>query len=155
MKIFFFDRRSTPLLWLSFFAFASTFLALSSAAADGPFLQQLTLGDGRVVVVAEAALEPRSIGSYSVRLYSGANPDFPVDDFLYGVVLPRNGYVERLVLADIDGDGEADLVVVIRSAGSGDYVSARALSLSDGAIRTVGQVDDLAPAADPIEQLRQ
>jgi len=53
-------------------------------------------------VVAEGEGEPRSIGSYSIRLYGSANPDFPLDDFIAGVVVPRDGSVERLAKLGIE-----------------------------------------------------
>jgi hypothetical protein len=50
-------------------------------ADEGRYVKQLPLPDGRVSVVAEGDMEPRSIGSYSIRFYGARNPDFPTDDF--------------------------------------------------------------------------
>ena len=50
----------------------------------------ITMPDGVVYVVSEGDGEPRSTGSVAVRLYSGANPDYPLDQFLCGLILePR------------------------------------------------------------------
>ncbi len=115
----------------------------------------MTLSDGKVLVVAEAPLEPRSIGSYSIRLYSGSQPDYPYDDFLSGVVLPRDGTVERIGVEDIDGDGFPELVVVTRSVGSGAYGSARAFAVGGKTIRQVAQVEGVEPGRDPVDQLKE
>jgi len=121
---------------------------------DGAFIDDVILPDGRVLVVAEARLEPRSIGSYSIRLYSGTDPEYPYDDFRTGIVVPRDGTIERIGLTDIDGDGLAELVVVTRSAGSGSYGSARAFSVTGENISQVAQVEGLAPDRDPVDQLK-
>ena len=121
---------------------------------DGVFVDDVTLPDGNVLVVAEARLEPRSIGSYSIRLYSGSDPEYPYDDFVAGVVVPRDGTIERIGLADIDGDGVAELVVVTRSVGSGSYGSARAFSVSGENISQVAEVEGVAPGRDPVDQLK-
>lgn len=124
-------------------------------AGEGLFLQSLTLADGGRVVVAEAPLEPRSIGSFSIRLYSGANPDYPYDDFLTGVVAARDGFLERVMLADLDADPAQELVVLIRSAGSGSYLAAQAYKLEPGGIKLIARADNIQPGEDPLQQLRQ
>jgi hypothetical protein len=139
-------------IWLAGLLLANAVIA--SANPDGAFVDDIILPDGKVVVVAEARLEPRSIGSYSIRLYSGTDPEYPYDDFLTGVVVPRDGTVERIGLADIDGDGVAELVVVTRSVGSGSYGSARAFSVTAEDITQVVQVEGIAPDRDPVEQLK-
>lgn len=83
------------------------------------FLAKIKLPKGQMGVVAEGDFEPRSIGSYSVRLYSGANPIFPFDDFLSGVIRARDGFVKSTMVKTVDGH-EA-IVVKIETAGSGAY----------------------------------
>jgi hypothetical protein len=124
------------------------------AGDESLFLQDLRLADGRTVVVAEAQLEPRSIGSYSIRLYGSANPEYRFDDFVSGIVVARDGTVERIALEDINGDGTAELVVVLRSVGTGSYQSARAFTIGAEDITALASVDNLEPGLDPIEQLR-
>lgn len=128
---------------------------MAEAGGDRQFLQPLTLADGTVVVVEEGALEPRSIGSFSIRLYSGVNPTYPFDDFISGIVIPRDGTVERLVLADIDGDDTDELIVIMRSVGSGSYQSAKAFAFSGNRLNLISEVDNLQPELDPIEWLRR
>jgi hypothetical protein len=50
------------------------------------YLNQHKLSTGLTAVVAEGDLEPRSIGSYSVRIY-GANPEYPTDDYICSACL--------------------------------------------------------------------
>jgi hypothetical protein len=110
-------------------------------------------GTSTVVVVAEGQFEPRSVGSYSVRIYAGANSRFPYDDFIAGTVRPRNGAVENVLFSDVNGDGSPEIVVVIRSAGTGGYLSADALHLHGTTLSLVESVAGLAKDADPIRAL--
>ena len=93
-------------------------LLQAESLSEQGYIERLTLGDGRVVVVAEGRLEPRSIGSFAVRLYSGANPAYPYDDFIDGVIYPREG-----VIRDVELLGEQpDLIrIEFETVGSGDY----------------------------------
>ena len=80
---------------------------------------EVVLHDQRRVVVEEGVNEPRSIGSYSIRLY-GANQDFPYDDFINGLIRMRDGQVEDVRLSN---NSNNEVVVLIKSAGSGGYIS--------------------------------
>ena len=106
-----------------------------------------------VVVVAEGEFEPRSLGSYSVRVYAGANARFPYDDFIAGTIRPRGGAVERLAFADLDRDGSPEIVVVMRATGTGAYLSADALRLQGTSLTVLESVSGLAKDADPIRAL--
>jgi hypothetical protein len=124
------------------------------AAPDPRFVGRVALPGGAQLVVAEGDLEPRSIGSYSVRLYAAGDLAFPTDRFVSGLVRAREGFIERIVLDDLDGDGRPELVVVIRSAGTGGAVSADAYALdSRRAVRRDG-VQGLPGSADPLQALR-
>jgi PliI/PliC-like inhibitor of I-type lysozyme len=111
-------------------------------------------GSWEVVVVAEGDFEPRTIGSYALRVYGGTSTKFPLDDFVAGVIRPRNGIIEAVRFESIDGDAEVEIVVVIRSAGSGGYLSADAFRYRAGSLELVASVADLDKAADPIRALR-
>lgn len=119
------------------------------------FVQQQKMPDGQLVVVAEGDFEPRSIGSYSVRLYSGVMAKFPFDDFCMGLVGKRDGTLEKLLVEDIDGDKKAELIVTIRNAGSGSYLSADAYSIAKRKITLRASVKGLQPTADPVAALKE
>ncbi|MDA0577931.1 MAG: MliC family protein [Verrucomicrobia bacterium] len=110
---------------------------------------------GPVVAVAEGDGEPRSVGSYSVRVYSHANPDFPTDDFIGGVVRARDGVVEDVVFADIDHDGSVEVVVVIRSVGTGSYLSADAFTFNGKQLHVTATASGLPKDADCVAVLRE
>lgn len=135
-------------------------LALSNAmaappAGDGHALIVRKLASGQTAVVAEGELEARSTGSYSVRLYQAA-PDTDRTTFYQdGVVVARNGTVEKVVLTDIEGKGGEDLVVIVRSAGTGGALSARAFAYDQTNLSLIAQVDDLPAGADAVGALRQ
>ncbi len=125
-------------------------LPLASQAADG-FFKQLTLPSGQVVTVSE----PASTGSYDVRLYSGANPQFPLDQFIDGKVLPRDGSIKEIKLLDLNGDKQPEVIVVVESAGSGSYLSADALTINpQEGLESFNHVEGLAPSDDVIEALK-
>ena len=106
-----------------------------------------------IAVVAEGDFEPRSIGSYSLRIYAGTDPRFPYDHFIAGTVRPRDGVVERVQFSDLDGDQSPEIVVIVRSVGSGGYLSADAFQLRDKVPTLLGTVAGLAPTSDPIRTL--
>lgn len=127
---------------------------LPATAGAERYVKSLALPGGQVAVVAEGDLEPRSTGSYSLRLYSGRAPEFPTDEFLAGVVRPRDGTVSKVLLADVDGDGRPEIVVVVQSAGSGGYLSADAFRYGRRSVTPLASVSGLAPGADPVAALR-
>ena len=115
--------------------------------------QEVIPGGSAIVVVAEGDFEPRSVGSYSVRAYTAANPRFPFDDFIAGTVRPRDGTVDFVGFSDLDHDGSPEIIVLIRSAGSGAYLSADAFQLRGTVLMLLETVSGLAKDADPIRAL--
>ncbi|MGY6038080.1 PliI family lysozyme inhibitor of I-type lysozyme [Aeromonas sp. AE23HZ002T15] len=129
-------------------------LPLTSQAAEG-FFQQLTLPTGQMLIVSEGRGEPASTGSYDVRLYSGANPQFPLDQFIDGKVLPRDGSIKELKLLDLNGDKQPELIVIVESAGSGSYHSADAFTINpQQGLDSFNHVEGLAPNEDVIQALK-
>ena len=107
-----------------------------------------------VITVTEGPGEPRSIGSYALRLYAPYDPAWPYDAFASGVVRARDGAVESIRFEDVDGDEMADVTVVVRSTGSGGYLSADAYRLVEGRVSAIARVVGLARDADPVSALR-
>jgi len=125
------------------------------AQANPRFVKQFQVGgSSEVIVVAEGEFEPRSIGSYSVRIYSGRSSKFPFDDFIAGIVMRRNGAVEAVKFPDLDGDGKPEVVVIVRAVGSGGYLSADAFRYRNRSLEFAVAVSDLDKRADPIQALR-
>ena len=126
------------------------------AEPTGHFVQKLALATGQTAVVAEGDFEARSIGSYSVRIYStqDAQPDDDTSFFSSGVVRARDGTIEKVFIAELDNDGPPSLVVVIRAAGSGGYLAADAFTIGKNAIVLRASVSGLTANADPVAALK-
>jgi hypothetical protein len=125
------------------------------AEADLRFAKPFQIpGMSEVVVVAEGDLEPRSVGSYALRVYGGAGKTSPTDDFIGGIIRPRSGTIEAVKFEAIDGDDGPEIVVITRSVGSGGYLSADAFRYQSGALEWILSVSDLDKEADPIQALR-
>jgi len=125
------------------------------AAAQHRFVSKLTLPGGNTVVVAEGDFEARSTGSFSVRLYRPAAAPDETTFFTSGLVRARDGVVEKVVLADVDGDREQEVIVVVRSVGTGNYLSAHAFAVAEGTLIFRAAVEGLAADADPVAALRK
>ena len=123
---------------------ATLALAAPAVAADVNRIvlngSDATLGVNAVADEGEG--EPRSIGSYALRLYKSGDPSLPFDGFLAGVVRPRDGTLEALKFADIN-----------RSAGTGGYLSADAFRVQRGVPVLVSSKSGLAANADPVAEL--
>jgi len=126
------------------------------AEPAGRFVHKLALATGQTAVVAEGDFEARSIGSYSVRIYStpSAQPDDDTTFFSSGVIRARDGTVEKVFLAELGSDGPPSLVVAIRSAGSGGYLSADAFTIGKNTVVLRASVSGLAANADPVVALK-
>jgi len=127
-------------------------LMVSTAPAAGesnPIVRTFP-GASKIAVVGEGALEPRSVGSYSIRIYDASDPRFPYDHFITGTVRPRDGVVEDVRFSDLDGDGLPDIIVIIRSVGTGGYISADAFKLRGTVLTPLESLSGLANDADPI-----
>ena len=124
-------------------------------SAEDRFTTKLKLQTGEVVVVAEGDFEARSIGSFSVRLYEAAEPWNETTFYTSGLIHPRDGAVEKAVLADIDGDRKQEIVVIVRSVGSGGYLSAYSFISSKGKLIFQAGVEDLAANTDSVLALRK
>ena len=125
---------------------------LFGADADR-FLQRSALPSGQVAVIAEGDFEARSIGTYSVRLYQEAT-EWGLGDYVAGIIRPRDGTIQEVRLASIC-PRQTHLVVVIRCAGSGGYLSADAYSYGGHRLTLAASVAELPPDADPVAALKK
>ena len=121
--------------------------------AQGVFQKSLPVSRELLVLVSENPLEPRSVGSYTVNTYAVENPDQPYDRFIAGLVRPRDGVLESIKIVDLNSDGDKELVVVIRSVGTGGYLSADAFDISRDGLTFLNKVTGLAADANPVSAL--
>jgi hypothetical protein len=131
------------------------FTASVHAAGQERFVSHLTLPTGETVVVAEGDLEARSVGSFSVRLYDAAAAPDETTFFTSGLIRARDGVVEKVSLADVDGDRQQEVVVFVRSVGTGSYLSAHAFSVAKNKLIFCAAVEGLSADADPVAALRK
>lgn len=94
------------------------------------FIKSLKLANGASVVVEEGRLEPRSIGSVTVKLYS----DLYSGEFIGAVSFPRDGGITQAILVE-NGDDKQQLSVTMASAGSGNYQSNQQICLTKNSIK--------------------
>ena len=108
-----------------------------------------------MVVVAEGDFEPRSIGSYTLRVYAKNDPAYPYDEFVTGTVRSRNGAIESLKFADLDRDGTQEIIVTTRYVGSGNYVTVDAYRLRKKTLLFVTSIAGMDASKDAIQALKQ
>ena len=125
------------------------------AATQDRFVSKVTHPTGKTVVVAEGDFEARSIGSFSVRLYEAAAAPDETTFFTSGLVRARDGVIEKVVLADVDGDKQLEIVVIARSVGTGNYLSAHAFAVVKDKLIFRAVVEGLSADADPVAALRK
>ena len=88
-------------------------------------------------------------------MYDGTSKEFRLDDFVVGLIRPRNGTVEAVRFDDLDGDKTPEILVIVASVGSGRYVSADAFRYKSGSLDLVASVSDLDKGVDLIKALRE
>jgi hypothetical protein len=142
-----------PILIALAAALAAPAAAQPSDPARAHEVEATIPGTSWIAVAAEGEGEPRSIGSYALRVYAPAGEGGPRDRFVAGALRARDGSIESIRFADLDRDGTPELVVVLRSAGSGSYLSADAYRLRGGAPRFAASVEGLPRDEDPIRAL--
>jgi ecotin len=121
------------------------------------FFQKMMLPGKLVAVISEGDWEARSIGSYSVSIYSTehAASDDDTTFFVSAITRKRDGGIERILLAELGAGEPPSLIVVIRSAGSGGYLSADAFTVTGERIELRGSVYGLPARADPVQNLTE
>ena len=129
--------------------------SLPTMASDR-FITKLKLPSGQTAVICEGEFEARSIGSFSIRLYQAAPAGDETTFFTSGLISARDGFIEKVVLGDINGDEQPEIIVVVRSVGTGSYLSAYAFVIDKGQKLILGSlVEDLQSEADPVSALKK
>lgn len=136
------------LLTILFVATTLSCTTVSTNSIEQRFSQEIDLSDQWRVFIEETEQEPRSVGSYAVRLYAITSPQFPFDDFRQGLIAKRDGTLERLLVSDRDTGSPVRFSVVIRSAGSGGYLHVDTYGLIRNGISLVSRCRDLPPDTD-------
>jgi hypothetical protein len=77
-----------------------------------------------------------------------------LDDFVTGTIRPRQGKIERVSVERVDEDA-IEIMVVIRSVGTGGYLSADAFRYRAKSLIWVASVAGLDKRADPLVALRE
>ena len=106
------------------------------------------------VVVAEGTREPRSIGSYDLRIYARTNPHFPYDNFVVGSIRSRDGTVESVQVLNLDYLGTEEILVIMRSVGTGGYQTVDGFRLEGTELILLGTLKELPEDADPVDAFR-
>ena len=107
---------------------------IAPPATGGRFVGEYKLPNGMTAVVAEGDREPRSIGSYSVRIYD----DLHAGRYISGTIRPRDGFIREVRAGEVDRNGRDEIVVFIETAGSGRYVTTDIFSF-DGRNLSIGE----------------
>ncbi|PKG56264.1 hypothetical protein CXF83_10535 [Shewanella sp. Choline-02u-19] len=94
------------------------------------FIQSITLANGSTLVVEEGRLEPRSIGSISVKLYR----DLYVGDFIAAVNFVRDGTIVKAILIE-NGTDSQKLSITTVTAGSGNYQASQLVCVTSNDIQ--------------------
>ena len=130
---------------------------MSYAMASDRFIKKLKLASGQTAVISEGEFEARSLGSFSVRLYQAAPAKDETTFFISGLISARDGFIERVMLSDINGDTQQEIIVVVRSVGTGSYLSAHAFTIDDGGqnLTQISIVEGLQPESDPVSALKK
>ena len=139
---------------LSLICLAFAGIAGNTLAADKDRIKTATMPQGMTVVVAEGDLEPRSAGSYSLRLYAKNDPAYPYDRYSAGLVRPRNGTVEEIKFADVNQDGKADIIVITRYTGSGAYVTVDAYGGGKKSVQLLTSIAGMDAKKDAVKALK-
>ncbi len=93
------------------------------------YLEKFELATGATLVVSEGRLEPRSIGSITVKLYR----DLSVGDFAAAVSFPRDGTILKVMLIE-NGADKQKLSITTATAGSGNYQDSQQICIKGSLI---------------------
>lgn len=103
--------------------------SIQEPKSSAGYLQTITLANGNSLIVEEGRLEPRSIGSASVKLYRDLN----VGDFVGAVNFVRDGTILTTKLIE-NGADKQKLAVTMVTAGSGNYQNIQLICTTNNSI---------------------
>ena len=115
--------------------------------------KEIKLQPDVIAVLSEASLEPRSIGSYSLRIYRVLETRFPYNNYVAGTIELRNGSIKTFKGQDINGDGKKEIIVITESAGTGSYLDASAFEFDGESLNIIASVLDQQPNTDMVQLL--
>ncbi|WP_153913517.1 PliI family lysozyme inhibitor of I-type lysozyme [Shewanella sp. TC10] len=95
----------------------------------GTYVKAFTFDNGQSVVIAEGRIEPRSIGSISIKLYK----DLYVGDFTQGIIIPRDGTILSVAIVE-DTSAKQKLKITTVTAGSGNYQDELFICVNDSLV---------------------
>ncbi len=124
---------------LGFLLLCALVTLVNAARAETTFQESIQLRNGQLLVVEESSLEPRSVGSYSLRLYSNERPEFPYDRFIAGLVHYRDGVLEAAAELDTKHCDDC-FIICMRSVGTGSRLTRHIYKYSDN--RLILQSDE-------------
>ena len=125
------------------------------ASPQERFLGKYKLANGMTVVVSEGDFEARSIGSYTLRTYQAAQASEDTTFFVTGLVASRGGVIEKVLLADVNYDLLEEVIVCIRSVGTGGYLDIHAYAVGDSVLESLIVLEGIESDADPLTVLVQ
>jgi hypothetical protein len=94
-------------------------------------------------VVEEGIDEPRSTGTFTLSVTLPPREEDETVKVVIGLEAARDGFIEKVLFLDPDGDGICNATICIRSAGSGSYLQIRQYTLSFEGVESEGTWSDL------------
>ncbi|PHM30494.1 PliI family lysozyme inhibitor of I-type lysozyme [Xenorhabdus innexi] len=128
---------------IKFSVFATLFTLILSCPAFAKNGVLISLPDKKFAVISTGDLESASIGSYSIAIFK----DKELTEFISGAIFSRDGSIfedngkPRITFADINGDGNKELIVSKLTAGSGNYLEVDALKITDKDVRLLTRIN--------------
>ncbi|WP_102531065.1 PliI family lysozyme inhibitor of I-type lysozyme [Shewanella sp. 10N.286.52.B9] len=98
-----------------------------STSTSGTFIKAYPLDNNQTVVIAEGRLEPRSIGTMSIKLYADLN----VGDFIDGLIIARDGTILSVA---IESEPLRKITITTVTTGSGNYENTQLVCINNDSL---------------------
>ncbi len=99
-----------------------------NTSTSSTFIKAYPLDNNQSLVIAEGRLEPRSIGTISIKLYA----DLIVGDFIDGLIISRDGTILSVVIDESESLQKITITTV--TAGSGSYKNVHLVCISNNTL---------------------